>query len=57
MLYTNLVFQSFPTLHSARIASQIHSVLLDAFVFRANVSVVVRHILSGVFEVLTTKAV
>ena len=30
MLYTNnLVFQSFPTLHSARIASQIHPVLLN----------------------------
>ena len=28
MLHTNLVFQSFPTLHSARIASQIHPVLL-----------------------------
>ena len=28
MLYTNLVFQSFPTLHSARIASQSCSVLL-----------------------------
>ena len=28
MLYTNLVFQSFPTLRSARIASQIHPVLL-----------------------------
>ena len=27
MLYTNLVFQSFPTLRSARIASQIHPVL------------------------------
>ena len=31
MLYTNLVFQSFPTLHSARIASQIH--FISIFIF------------------------